>query len=251
MQLPTASLSTRLLGLASLVGVAVLVWLGLFATPNDVVQGELVRLIYVHPALAWTMYTAFGITAVGSALYLFARTRRRMWDQLAGASAEVGVVFCGLALLTGSIWGRPTWGVWWTWDARLTTTALLFALFVGYLALRRVPGETHARAKRSAIAALIAVADIPIVHLSVEWWRTLHQDRTLLQPEPTIQGAQLLTMLFSIVVFTVIYAWLTVHRFRIAREEAEIEDAMLVEALDRRRAEAVDVRIPSEIGANS
>ena len=93
------------------------------------------------------------------------------------------MVFTALTLATGSIWGRPTWGVWWTWDARLTTTALLLALFLGYLALRRVPGDVEVRSKRSAIAALIAAVDIPIVHLSVEWWRTLHQGRAA-RPTP-------------------------------------------------------------------
>src|SRR3989442_8829149 len=126
---------------------------------------------------------AFGFTALASLLYVWRRTSDRRWDLLAGVSAEVGVVFAALTLVTGSIWGRVTWGVWWTWDARLTTTALLLALFLGYLALRRVPSSVEVRSKRSAVAALIAAVDVPIVHMSVEWWRTLHQGRTLLRPD--------------------------------------------------------------------
>ncbi len=235
----TGSLLTKALGVAALVGAVVLGALGLFVTGPDLVQGELVRLIYIHPALAWTTYTAFGVTAAASVLYLYRRTRSRFWDLLAGASAEVGVVFCALALVTGAIWGRPTWGVWWTWDARLTSTAVLFTLFLGYLALRRMPGDADARAKRVAIAALVAVLDVPIVHFSVEWWRTLHQGRTLLNPEPDIAGLPLVTMIFSFLVFSLIYAWLTVHRFRVERLEAQYERHIIDIALEERRHEAL------------
>ena len=237
----TSSLLTKVLGVASAIGAGVVVYLGLVFTPPDVVQGELVRLIYIHPAVAWVTYMAFGITAAASALYLYPRTRSQFWDLLAGASAEVGVVFCALTLATGSIWGRPTWGVWWTWDARLTTTALLFALFIGYLAIRRAPGDISARAKRSAIAALIAAVDIPIVHLSVEWWRTLHQGRTLIRPDPTIHGSMLVTMLLSFAVMTLIFAWLTVHRFRLERITSQRDQVELTEAITRRRSEGVSV----------
>ncbi len=234
----TASTLTRVLGVAAVASMAVLGYFGLVVTPPDVVQGEYVRLIYVHPAVAFTMYVGFGICAAASVLYLYRRTRSRFWDMLAGASAEVGVVFCGLALITGSIWGRPTWGVWWTWDARLTSTALLFTLFLGYIALRRVPGDPVTRAKRSAVAALIASVDVPIVHLSVEWWRTLHQGRTIAQISPTIHGTQLFTMLFSFVAFALVFAWLVIHRFRVERLESQYEETALNVALFERRSEA-------------
>src|SRR5437879_3665309 len=170
---------TRLLGTLAVAALAFLAVMALVVTPPDVNQQDAVRLFYIHVPLATVMYVAFGVTALASVLYLLPRTRARKWDLLAGASAEVGVVFAGLTLLTGSIWGRTTWGVWWTWDARLTTTAVLCVLFLGYLALRRVPGDPDARARRNAIAALAAFVDVPIVHKSVEWWRTLHQKSTL------------------------------------------------------------------------
>lgn len=230
-------LLVRILGAATIVSLTVLVGFALFVVPPDVIQGEYARLIYVHPATAWVTYTAFGICAAASALNLIPRTRSMFWDALAGAAAEVGVVFCGLALITGAIWGRPVWGVWWTWDARLTSTALLFTLFVGYLALRRSSGPDEKRARRSAIAALIAIIDVPIVHFSVEWWRTLHQGRTLLRPDPTIEGVQLFTMLWSFLALSLLFAWILVHRFRVERLQRQMETAELDRAIILRRKE--------------
>jgi heme exporter protein C len=232
----TGSRATRVLGAAALSTLAVTIVLGLFVTEPDVVQGESVRLIYLHPAVAWTAYVAFGVTAAASALYLWGRTRSRLWDLVAGASAEIGVVMIALTLVLGSMWGRATWGVWWTWDARLTTTALLLALFLGYLALRRVPAAAEVRSKRSAVAALIAAADIPIVHMSVEWWRTLHQGRTLLRPDPQIEGLQLQTLLLSFLAMTLVYAWLLVHRFRVELLEEKLDDVGLADAIKERQA---------------
>jgi heme exporter protein C len=237
-----ATRATRALGVAAVLAVAATVYLGLWVTPPDVVQGDLVRLIYIHPPVAWVAYLAFVVTALASVLYLWPRTRSLAWDRLAGASAEVGVVFTALTLVTGSIWGRPTWGVWWTWDARLTTTALLFVLYLGYLALRRVPGQPEARAKRSAVAALVAVIDVPVVHLSVVWWRTLHQSATVLTPnlQPTVHGSMAWTMLLGFCAFTLVYAWLLVHRYRLETLEERIETEGLSIALEERRAEAAE-----------
>ncbi len=241
-------LATRLLGLSALSAVVLTVVMGLWLTPPDVVQGGLVRLIYLHPPVAWVAYVAFAVTAVASLLYLWPRTRARRWDCLAGASAEIAVVFTALTLATGSIWGRPTWGVWWTWDARLTTTALLLVLFLGYLALRRVPGDTEVRARRSAIAALVAAVDVPIVHMSVIWWRTLHQPPTVLNSalNPSIHGSMAWTLLLAFCAFTLVYLWLLVHRYRAQSLEAEIDDHGLELALEERRAEGTgDVFAPS------
>ncbi|MDA8102445.1 MAG: cytochrome c biogenesis protein CcsA, partial [Nitrospiraceae bacterium] len=135
----TSTLLRKAVGVTSLLLVAATVVMGLFVTPPDVVQGNLARLLYVHPPVAWVAYLAYGVTSIASGLYLWRPTRSLKWDRIAVASAEVGVVFTGLTLVTGSIWGRPAWGVWWTWDARLTTTAILFVLYLGYLALRRIP----------------------------------------------------------------------------------------------------------------
>ncbi len=229
----------RAMGIVSVLLVAVTVVLGLWVTPPDVVQGQLVRLIYVHPPMAWVAYLAYGVTSLASVLYLWRRTRNLRWDLLAASSAEVGVIFTGLTLITGSIWGRPAWGVWWTWDARLTTTALLFVLYIGYLALRRIPADSHQRAVRSAIAGLIAFIDVPIVHQSVVWWRTLHQGATVLNPSlsPRIHGEMASTLLLGFIAFTFVYVWMLLHRYQIAALEQNVLDAELEKLIQERRNE--------------
>ncbi len=230
----------RVLAGVSLASVAATVWLGLWVTPPDKVQGNLVRLVYIHPPIAWVaLYLAFGIAAGSSVLWLWPRTRRVAWDRLAASSMEVGTVFTGLTLVTGAIWGRPTWGVWWAWDARLTSTALLLVLQLGYLALRRIPGDPDARARRCAVGAVIAAVDVPIVHFSVNWWRTLHQGATVLNANlsPTIHGAMAWTLLLGFVSLTLAFAWMLVVRYRIQVLSDRLEGADLETALAERWSE--------------
>ena len=234
------ALATRLLGFFALVALGSTMALGL-ALPPTREQDVLARLIAVHPPLAWAAYVSFAVTAVASALWLLPRTRHQRWDHTAAASAEVGVVFTFLTLATGSIWGRPTWGVWWTWDARLTLTALMFFLYLGYLALRRVPADSTVRARRSAVAALLAVAVIPVNHFAVEWWRTLHQGRSLadIAPKDSLDGEYITVMLLGFVAMTLTYAWLLVQRYRLEQQEDRVEAEALDRAIEERRAEAV------------
>jgi heme exporter protein C len=243
---------TRLLGLATLAAAVFAVIQGLVIMGPTVEQGDYSRLLVVHPPLATTTYLAFGVTALASLLYLVPRTRRPQWDQLAGASAEIGVVFCALTLATGSIWGKPTWGVWWTWDARLTSTALLLALFLGYLALRRVPAGTEVRAKRAAVAALFAALDMPIVHYATKWWQTLHQGQTIriLQPDKNLSSPQLVGMLAGFLTMALLYCWLLAHRYRVEQLEQRLENEGLAIALEQRRAEA-HVPVPTPAAATA
>ncbi|MBK9179340.1 MAG: cytochrome c biogenesis protein CcsA [Acidimicrobiales bacterium] len=236
----TSSKATRTLGVLVLAGIAALLLFGLVLSPADEVQGDSVRLMYVHVPSAWLAYAAFLVTATSGLLYLIRRTRSRVWDRLAASSAEVGVVFTGLAILTGMIWGRPTWGVYWTWDARLTSTSVLFIMYLGYLALRRLPGDPDVRAKRAAVVGLVAFVNVPIVHMSVLWWRTLHQEPTLarLDLDPTIDDLMLFTLFLGLVVFTLLYVWLMVHRYRLAWLEDRVDDEGLERAIAERRAEA-------------
>ena len=236
----TTPTSVRIIGGLALLGLMATLTLGL-SLPLTEEQREYSRLIAIHPPLAWVGYLAVGVTALASALYLLPATRSRFWDRLAGASAEVGVVFIALTLVTGSIWGRPTWGVWWTWDARLTATALMLALYLGYLALRRVPGDIEGRAKRSAVAALLAVVVVPINHMAAEWWRTLHQGRSLADVDPggNLDGSFIGAMLLGFATMTLIYAWLVSYRYRVAQLEERLESVALDRALDERRAEAL------------
>lgn len=236
---PTASVATRVLGGLSLVTVAVTVVLALVVTPRDVVQGEAVRLMYVHLPTIWVAYMSFVVAAVASALYLWPRTRRRHWDRVAGATAEVGAVFTGLCLVSGMMWGRITWGVFWQWDARLTTTLLLFVVYLGYLAVRRLPADPVVRSRRAAIVALVAVVNIVVVRYSVDWWNTLHQKASLTVTEPEITGEMLGALLFALVTFSLVAAYLAVHRYRLLQLEEIRDEEGLQLALQERRAEAV------------
>jgi len=233
----------RVLGLATVAALAATTWLALVASPADVNQRDAVRLLYLHVPTAWlAMYLSFAVTTLASALYLWPRTRSRFWDITAGASAEIGIVFIGLTLAIGSIWGRTTWGVWWTWDARLTSTAVLFVTYLGYLAVRRIPADTEVRSRRAAVVALVAFVNVPLVHKSVEWWRGLHQPASILDErrllDPQITGLMAATLLVAVVAFTLLYAWLLVHRFRLGWLEQRAEDEGLALALAERRAEA-------------
>ncbi len=231
----TGSRGSLVVGALALVGLAAVLLFGLVLSPEDEVQRNAVRMLYVHVPVSTTAFLAFGVTALGSAVYLWKKSE--FWDALAAASAEIGVVFTGLSLATGMLWGRPTWGVWWTWDARLTSTALLFVAFLGYLALRRLSTDPTVRAKRAAWAGLIAFVDVPIVHFSTVWWNTLHQGPTITKLEPTIGGMQLFTLMIGFVAFLLVYWWLMIHRFRLQWIENRLDDAGLQIALDERRAE--------------
>jgi heme exporter protein C len=234
-----ARTAIRLLGGAALISLATTIVLGLGLPPTEE-QGEYVRMIAIHPPLAWASYLCFGACALASIAYLVPRTRGIGWDHLAGAAAEAGVVFTALTLVTGSIWGRPTWGVWWVWDARLTLTALLLFLFLGYLALRRVAAEPHTRARRSAVAALLAVLVVPIDHFAVEWWRTLHQKSSLtITPKENLDGNYIAVMLLGLAAMTLVAVWLVAQRYLLEAREDEAGEADLEAAIAERRAEGV------------
>ncbi|MCU1378557.1 MAG: ABC-type transport system involved in cytochrome c biosis, permease component, partial [Acidimicrobiales bacterium] len=219
----TGSALTMSLGAAALVSFVATYAYGL-GLPKTVEQEDYSKLIAIHPGVAWASYVGFGVMAVASVLWLWPRTRSLTWDLLAGASAEVAVLFTTLTLITGSIWGRPTWGVWWVWDARLTLSALMLTLLLGYLAMRRVPSDVDVRARRSAVAALLAVLVVPVNHFAVEWWRTLHQGRSLSQvtPNNSLDGQFIFAMVLGFLSMTLVCAWLTIHRLRVAQLEEDV-----------------------------
>jgi heme exporter protein C len=232
----TGSRVTRTLGVLVAGGLALLALLALVISPADEVQGDAVRIMYIHVPSAITAYLAFGVTAVGSALYLWKSSE--FWDLAAAASAEIGVVLTAITLVTGMLWGRPTWGTYWEWDPRLTTTALLLILFLGYLAVRGIAADRRVRARRAAIAGLVAFVDVPLVHYSVDWWRSLHQKATISRLNPTIDGLMLFTLMVGIVVFLALYLWLLIHRFRVQYLEEQLDEGGLAEAIAERRREA-------------
>lgn len=236
----TGTTATRWIGIATVVMMGWLVAFGLGFSPADRDQEEAVRIMYVHVPTVWLAYLAFVVTAVCSALYLFTKKHALGFDRFAGASAEIGVVFMALTLVTGMMWGRITWGVYWQWDARLTTTALLFVSYIGYLAVRGLGGGHHQRARRSAVIGLLAVIEIPLVHWSVRLWRSLHQEATVLDTDldPSIDGLMLFSLMVGVVAFTLLYVWLLLHRSRALAMQDVLDDIGLDRALAERRQEA-------------
>jgi heme exporter protein C len=231
----TSSRLTRVLGWLSTVGVVALAVMGLVVSPADVIQQDSVRLMYVHvPAATW-MYA--GVFLCSFASFMWLRKRTDGWDTLAAASAEIAAVLVAIALVTGMVWGRPTWGVYWVWDARLTSTAVLFVLLLGYMALRRYPTDPVSRSRMSAILGLLLVPNAAVIHYSVDWWRSLHQGPTIKRLDATIEGSMLFTLFLGFVVVGIVAAWLLVHRFRLAWLERRAERHQLDAALAERRAD--------------
>ena len=216
----------RLLGWATLVGLLGTGVLGILVVPPDAEQGDVQRLMYVHVPAAWIAFTAFTVVFAASVAYL--RTGHIRWDRVAVASAEIGVVFCVLTIFLGSLWGRPVWGTWWTWDPRLTTTLVLMLIYVGYLSLRKVADSPGRRAHWSAVVGVIGFVDVPIVHMSVVWWRSLHQEATVIRPgAPTMEGSMLATLLFAFLVFSLAYGYLMAVRLRVGRLEDHATGAVM------------------------
>ncbi len=242
----TGTRGTRIIGVGAIVALGWLVAFGLGFSPADRDQEEAVRILYVHVPTIWLAYLAFVVTAVASAMYLFTKKKSLGWDRVAGASAEIGVTFVAVTLAVGMMWGRLTWGVFWQWDARLTTTALLFVTYVGYLAVRGLGGSHEQRAKRSAVLGLLAVLEIPLVHFSVKMWRSLHQEATIANTDADIQmdGLMLFSLLVGVIAFTLLYVWLMLHRTRGMALADLLDERGLDDALVARRAEAA----PAEAG---
>lgn len=224
---------------AGLASFAVLGWVALLAlvgaqvagfalSPPDRDMGHLQKIMYVHVPAAWNAFLAFTIVFVASLLYLWRRSERH--DLLAASAAEVGVVLTALTLALGSIWGRPTWGVWWTWDPRLTTTAILLVMYAGYLALRAFTEDAERRARWSAAVGVLGFLNVPIVYLSVRWWRTLHQ----VQSSPsTVDSAYVLGLRLNAIAFFLVFLYFLLVRYRAARLERAadefLEEAALVQ----------------------
>ena len=235
----TSTPATRVIGVLT---IAMTIWLGVFGlvlSPADRDQGDAVRIMYVHVPSVWLAYLAFIVTALASGVHLFGRRHSLQADRVAGASAEIGVVFMAVTLVTGMLWGRITWGVYWQWDARLTTTALLFISYVGYLAVRGLEGTREQRARRSAVVGLLAVLEVPLVHWSVKLWRSLHQEATVLGTDldVSLDGLMLFSLFVGVVAFTLLFIWLLLHRSRMLTMIDLSAESGLDAALAQRRAE--------------
>lgn len=200
-----------------------------FTAPPDVQQGYLTRILPIHVGSSWLAYLSFGLAAVFGLVYLI--TRNYHWDRLSLASTEIGVVFIILSLFTGALWGRPTWGAYWSWgDARLTTTALMLMVYIGMLMVRGMIEDGGRRARVSAVIGIVASVGVPINYMSVYWWNTLHQTPSLSIAErrSALQNDGILIgFLLALLGFTVLYAYLLRLRGQLAAQQARLEEREL------------------------
>jgi heme exporter protein C len=195
-------------------------------SPPERDMGDLQKIIYVHVPSAWMSLLGFGIIFVASLLYLWKRDER--YDRIGVATAEAGVVFTALSLLQGMIWGKPTWGVAWTWDPRLTSQAVSLVMYVGYLSLRAFTDEEERRARWSATVGILGFINANIVYMSVRWWRTLHQVQST--PE-TMSPEYVFGMRINAYAFLYVLIWFIAHRYYTARMERDADERVEEQAL--------------------
>jgi heme exporter protein C len=211
------------LGGLALIVIAVGLYWALIQAPQDALQGDVQRIMYLHLPSILTAYLSFFLVFIGSCLYLWKREKRD--DNLAHSAAELGVLFTALTIIEGSIWGKPTWGVWWTWDARLTLTAILLLIYSGYLILRSLIEDEDRAALSGAVLGIIGFLDIPLIHMSVYWWRTLHQPPSILRPDKlpweNVHPAMLTALAINFVGFLLLYFYLLSLRLRLGEVRSE------------------------------
>jgi len=207
---------------AALAALALGLYLGLAWAPPDALMGDLQRIMYVHFPSWIATALGYGVGFACSALYL--ARRLATLDYWAHAAVEVGVVFNVTGLVTGSIWGRPTWGVWWTWDPRLTTTAIMLVTFAGYLIVRAFIEDPDVRARVAAVVAVVGFLNVPLVYFSVRWWRTLHQPQS---SPSTVDPRMVLALRVMMIAFALLFGYLLSRRYLLARLEGEAERAAL------------------------
>ena len=189
--------------------------------PQEMTMGEVQRIFYIHVAAAWTAFLAYFILFLASVAYLWKRSPGA--DALAHASGEVGFVFCTVVLVTGPLWAKPVWGIWWTWDARLTSTFVLWLLFVSYLMLRSYVLNPGRAATLAAVVAIMGFVDVPIVYMSIRWWRTQHPQPVIGGGEGSgLDGSMWVTLLVSWGAFLCLYAFLVRERLALAALQREL-----------------------------
>ncbi len=216
------------LRLGTIVGIAALALLalgligGLFVAPTERIMGDVYRIMFIHfPSWVGTA-VGYLIAFIGSVAYI--KTREQGYDYVAVAGAEVGLLFNVTGLITGALWGRPTWGVYWTWDPRLTTTAIMAITFAGYLVLRAFIDDPEGRARISSLVAILGFVNVPIVYFSVRWWRTLHQVQS--SPE-TVDLAMVWPLRIMMVAFLLLFVYMVTRRYLLARLSGEEELEMV------------------------
>lgn len=187
--------------------------------PVEKVQGVVQKIFYIHVPSAWVSYLAFFVVFISSIMFLIKSTP--FWDSLAYCSAEIGVIFNTMVLITGPFWGKPIWGTWWSWDPRLTTTLILWLIYLTYLTLRAYGGPGSSR--YAAVLGVVGFLDVPLIHVSVKWWRSLHPAPVVINPQgPQLERSMLITLLIMLIAFTVLYLIILSIRFAISELEGKI-----------------------------
>jgi heme exporter protein C len=210
----------RMLGWLAGFGLVAGLVMGFGVAPREVTQGNVQRIMYLHVPSVLVAYLAFAVVLVASIAYLWRRGDDA--DRLARACAETGVLFTGVTIASGSIWGKPTWGTWWTWDARLTSVTVLFVMYLGYLLLRGMIEDGERAARYAAVLGILGALNIPLVHFSVYWWRTLHQPPSLLRPGPPTMAPEILAALVvNILAFALLSVYFVAKRVHLLRSEQE------------------------------
>lgn len=215
------------------IGMMLTIWAAFIYAPTELVEGPIQRVFYAHVPLAWNSYVAFFFTLAGSVLYLWRRDER--WDSFARINAEVGLVFTTLVLISGSFWGRGYQGVWWWWDARLTTSLLMWFIYAGYLALRSYTGRTEQGARAAAVVGILGFIVTPINYLSVQWWNTLHPQPILeVGSQARLPASMVVALMIGLASFTLLYALLLIEAYKVERAQALVArlraEAELIEA---------------------
>ncbi|MEC7166256.1 MAG: cytochrome c biogenesis protein CcsA [SAR324 cluster bacterium] len=223
--------TARLEIIAPLTLLACGLWVFVLA-PTETEQGFVQKIMYIHVPSVIVTYLAFFVTFAFGIAYLWKRLL--VFDRIAKVSAEIGLIFCAMVLLSGAIWGRPTWGTYWVWDARLTTTLLLFLIFLGYFLLRLSVQDREKEARFASVLGIIGFLDIPIVHKSVEWWRTLHQPSTLFKVEegaakPAMPPELLYPLLASMFAMLLFYGYLMLLRWQMEENQDQLHEALAQE----------------------
>ena len=204
---------------ASALAMGITLYMVFMWVPSEQNLGVSQRIFYFHVPLGWIGMVSIVIVAFASVMHLWTGGRR--WDDLAYSTAEIGVIYATLILVTGSIWAKPVWGVWWAWDPKLTTTLILWFIYVGYLMIR-VYGPAGTQGKRFAsVIALIGAIDAPIIYKATDWWRTAHPDNNI---PSDLNGQMLLTLLASVIAFTILYSYTLAERYALRKSESDLDE---------------------------
>lgn len=203
----------------AIVSIIIALYFAFIYAPTEAIMGAVQRIFYFHVSAAWIAFFAFFVTFLCSIVVLI--TNNYFYDDIAESSAEIGIIFCTIVLITGPIWAKPAWGKWWTWDPRLTTTLILWFIYIGYLMLRQFVEEEDKKAKFSAALGIIGFIDVPIVFLSIRWWRTIHPN-VLQQGGGGLHPDMKTALIVSVIAFTFLYISMLIKRVTINRLERRI-----------------------------